>query len=85
MEQARRGVRVVLGSMTFAKQTDIDAARKIVGLFVDKERACVCESVPITVEIDTAFMYEDGKSEEMLGELLQEQQKPTVWQSLHYF
>jgi len=41
--------------------------------------------VPITVEIDTAFMYEDGKSEEMLGELLQEQQKQTVWQSLKYF
>lgn len=64
---------VVLGSMTFGKQIDIDTARKVIQLFIAKNGGEVSATrSTITVEIDTAFMYEDGKSEEMLGELMKE-------------
>lgn len=70
---AKKRCCAVLGSMTFGKQTDVDVARSIVNLFIEKERARLNQandtSKPV-VEIDTAFMYEDGKSEEMIADVL---------------
>jgi len=53
-------VRVILGAMTFGKQVDETAAGAIVGKFLDRGYT----------EIDTAYRYLDGKSEEILGHIL---------------
>lgn len=55
-----RSLRVILGTMTFAGQTAIDEAGAMVRAFVDAGHA----------EVDTARMYEHGKSEELIGALL---------------
>ena len=54
-------VRTILGTMTFAGQTDIEEARAMLQL---------SRSGPL--ELDTARLYENGKTEEMVGALLGE-------------
>ena len=53
--------RVVLGTMTFGQQTDEEAADSML-------RACLDSGV---VELDTAWTYSEGRSEEILGRLLE--------------
>ena len=60
--------RLCLGSMMFADQTDLAEAR----LIVDHAHAHGCNF------IDTADIYSHGKSEQMVGELLQGQRQHWV-------
>ena len=53
-------IRVVLGTMTFGKQVDEKAADLIVKMFLDHGYT----------ELDTAFRYIGGKTEEILGRIL---------------
>jgi aflatoxin B1 aldehyde reductase len=56
----RPALSVILGTMTFAGQTGLDDAGAMLRTFAAAGH----------VEVDTARMYEHGKSEEMLGALL---------------
>ncbi len=53
-------VRAVLGSMTFGGQVDEAGAERMVRLFLDSGGR----------EIDTAYIYQEGQAEEMLGRVL---------------
>jgi len=53
-------IRIVLGTMTFGKQTDSAAATRMVQLYLNNGG----------FSFDTAFVYADGKSEEILGRIL---------------
>eukprot|EP01087_Luapelamoeba_hula_P008005 TRINITY_DN1987_c0_g2_i2.p1 TRINITY_DN1987_c0_g2~~TRINITY_DN1987_c0_g2_i2.p1 ORF type:complete len:352 (+),score=52.73 TRINITY_DN1987_c0_g2_i2:26-1057(+) len=63
-EEARVGV--VVGSMTFGKQTSADTAQRIVALCAEKAQHYQHSS---HVEIDSAFMYENGRSETIVGNI----------------
>ena len=59
-------VRVVLGTMTFAGQTDKESALRMVRAFAVS---------PLSLgapELDSARMYAGGKTEELIGEVLAE-------------
>jgi aflatoxin B1 aldehyde reductase len=53
-------INVILGTMTFAGQVDKTGAEKMIDSFQAEGGA----------ELDTAFMYCDGKTEKLLGEIL---------------
>ncbi|MEW6673119.1 MAG: aldo/keto reductase [Thermodesulfobacteriota bacterium] len=53
-------MKVILGTMTFGKQVDEKTAERIVKMFLDHGHS----------EIDTAFTYIGGKTEEILGRIL---------------
>ena len=59
-------VRVVLGTMTFAGQTDKDSAMQMIRAFADSP---LSKAAP---ELDSARMYGGGKTEELIGELMAE-------------
>ena len=61
-------MKLVLGSMTFSDQVDRDNTRKMLEVFSDKGFA----------EVDTAYQYNGGKTEQLLGELLNEESNPQV-------
>lgn len=63
------GVRLVFGTMTFAGQVDEKSAVEQLETFFAWHPA---ESY---VELDTAFMYEDTRTEQMLGRILTEEEK----------
>lgn len=52
----------ILGTMTFGQQTDESEAKKIIGIFLEDGND----------EIDTAYVYNEGRSEEILGRLIDE-------------
>lgn len=56
-----KGIRVVLGTMTFSGQTSQPDAVTMLKTFVDAGHG----------EIDTARMYESGKTEEMIGAIFE--------------
>lgn len=62
-ESNLKNVRAVLGTMTFSKQTDADDALKQLQYFFDHNEIS-------TFELDTAYMYEETKTEIMLGNIL---------------
>ena len=53
-------VAAVLGTMTFGNQVDPDNAKRMVDCFFEADHK----------HIDTAYLYADGKSEEILGSIL---------------
>jgi len=53
-------MRVVLGTMTFGRRMDLEAAARAVAAFADWGAG----------ELDTAFMYGGGETERILGEIL---------------
>ena len=53
-------MRVVLGTMTFGRRMDLEAAARAVAAFTDWGAG----------ELDTAFMYGGGETERILGEIL---------------
>ena len=53
-------MRVVLGTMTFGRRMDLEAAARAVAAFTDWGAG----------ELDTAFMYAGGETERILGEIL---------------
>jgi len=63
------GVRLIFGTMTFAGQVDEGSAIEQLETFFGWHPAASY------VELDTAFMYEDTKTEQMLGRILTEEQK----------
>lgn len=64
-ETSLKNVRVVLGTMTFSKQTDADDALKQLQYFFDQSNNKISK-----FELDTAYMYEETKTEIMLGNIL---------------
>lgn len=57
-------VRPVLGTMTFAGQTNKEDALNQINMFYE-----YCSQFD-TVELDTAYLYENTKTEALLGEIL---------------
>ncbi len=62
-------MKTVLGTMTFADQVDSDAARSMLELFVENKHN----------ELDTANVYNDGKTETLLGELISSDQRKEIF------
>ena len=52
--------KVILGTMTFGDQADEKTAEKMLNLFVERGG----------VEVDTAFKYAEGRTEEILGKII---------------
>eukprot|EP00941_MAST-03F_sp_MAST-3F-sp1_P002671 g2671.t1 len=65
MNKNQNGVRPILGTMTFAGQSD-----KAVALEQLQDFARCSSSSGFKCELDTARMYEHGETEKLLGELL---------------
>lgn len=61
--------RLILGTMTFAGQTNKAVATEMIKSFISNNKL---ETRP-TIELDTARMYEHGKTEQMLGEIISEE------------
>jgi aflatoxin B1 aldehyde reductase len=57
-----KNVKVILGAMTFGNQVDQSTADKMLGMFLERGHT----------EIDTAYVYTNGKSETMLGKILKD-------------
>jgi len=55
-----KGTRLILGTMTFGSQADLQVSTELLSLFLESGQT----------EIDTAHVYNDGKTEEMLGLIL---------------
>jgi len=55
-----KGVSAILGTMTFGNQVDQNTADEMVRLFLDAGHT----------KIDTAYIYTEGKSEQILGKIL---------------
>ena len=62
-------MKTVLGTMTFADQVDSDATRSMLELFVENKHS----------ELDTANVYNDGKTETLLGELIPSDQRKELF------
>lgn len=60
----KKSVKAVLGTMTFAGQTNQEDSLKQVNYFFDRHPQ---KSI---VELDTAYLYENTKTESLLGEIL---------------
>ncbi len=58
--EERRPYRVILGTMTFGGQTSPEDAARMVGMFLDAGHSW----------IDTAYIYQNGRTEEILGSIL---------------
>lgn len=58
--EVARTPRVILGTMTFGKQVDQKQSARMVEAFLARGH----------VELDTAYSYVDGKTEEILGQIL---------------
>lgn len=69
LEPHHRGLRLVFGTMTLAGQVDETGAIELLKTFFDFHPE---GSYP---ELDTAFMYCETKTEQMLGKVLTEEQK----------
>jgi aflatoxin B1 aldehyde reductase len=61
--------RIILGTMNFGAQVDEPAADQMLAMFLDRGHK----------EIDTAYKYNDGASEEMLGRLLTPERRSKVY------
>jgi aflatoxin B1 aldehyde reductase len=62
------GFRIILGTMTFAGQTNKAVATEMIHYFIKNNKL---ES-RAQVELDTARMYENGETEKLLGEIISE-------------
>ena len=67
-------MKLVLGTMTFGKQVDEDTASRMLEAYAKTGFK----------ELDTAFIYNEGKTESMLGELLGERLSKVSGQNDHY-
>src|SRR5659263_79075 len=61
--------RIILGTMNFGEQVDEPTADHMLAMFLDRGYK----------EIDTAYKYNDGASEEMLGRLLTPERRGKVY------
>ena len=61
-------MKAILGSMTFGEQADRDTAASMLKMFVGAGYD----------EVDTAHTYVDGKTEALLGELIDDQQRQSI-------
>jgi aflatoxin B1 aldehyde reductase len=61
--------RIILGTMNFGDQVDEPAADRMLAMFLDRGYK----------EMDTAYKYNDGASEEMLGRLLTPERRSKVY------
>ena len=58
--EKNKTIRRILGTMTFGNQVDLKAAEEMIRVFLDDGNR----------EIDTAYLYTGGRSEEILGSIL---------------
>ena len=58
-------MKIILGTMNFGPQLDLEASRIMVNCFLESGN----------VELDTAYVYNGGTTEEYLGSILPELQK----------
>jgi aflatoxin B1 aldehyde reductase len=61
--------RIILGAMNFGEQVDEVAADRMLAMFLDRDYK----------EIDTAYKYNDGASEDILGRILTPQRRSKVY------
>lgn len=69
----QKQVGIVLGTMTFSKQVDEPTAEQIIDLYARREGELQKKGQDggaVEIEVDTAFLYEDGKTEALLGSIL---------------
>lgn len=69
MKLDRETPAVILGTMNFGKQVDEPTADRMVGMFLEKGH----------VEIDTAYRYCDGMTEEILGRILPPSRRQKIY------
>ena len=69
MQNLESPPKCILGTMTFGKQVDEATADQMLGLFLDTGHN----------ELDTAYIYADGVTEEILGRIL----SPERWQQIY--
>ena len=62
-------MKIILGTMTFSEQVEQNTARSMLELFVDSGNT----------EIDTAYEYCEGRTEEMLGALLPPEKRKKLY------
>jgi aflatoxin B1 aldehyde reductase len=62
-------MKLILGTMTFSDQVDQDTAQTMLNLFAESGNT----------ELDTAYQYCDGRTEELLGELLPAEKRNKVF------
>ena len=67
--QAKTTLRLVLGTMTFSGQADAIASRSMIDKFIGAGHA----------EIDTAHLYNQGRTEVLLGELIAPVQRKALY------
>ena len=60
MSSDKGATKAILGTMTFGDQVDEKTAEKMLNLFVERGG----------VEVDTAFKYAEGRTEEILGKII---------------
>ena len=58
-------IRLILGTMTFGSQADAAETKKMIQLFLDSGQ----------MELDTAYVYNSGETEKLLGRLLSKEKK----------
>ena len=61
-------MKLILGTMTFGPQVDIDGSRAMIDLFFQSGRR----------ELDTAYVYNEGDSEKIIGAVLSEMPEQAV-------
>ena len=61
-------MKIILGTMTFSEQVDRNTAQSMLDLFIESGNS----------ELDTAYQYCDGKTEELLGLLISPEKRKTL-------
>ncbi|CAK8672734.1 unnamed protein product [Clavelina lepadiformis] len=56
-------IRAILGTMEFGRRLDLERSEAMVNAFIDLQKNASC------IELDTAFMYAGGKTEELMGRM----------------
>ena len=62
-------MKLILGTMTFSDQVDQDTAQKMLNLFADSGNT----------ELDTAYQYCEGRTEELLGTILPPEKRNNIF------
>jgi aryl-alcohol dehydrogenase-like predicted oxidoreductase len=70
----RSNVKIVFGTMTLAGSVDAATSRQMLDAFFS--HSGVKEA---GAELDTAFLYEDGRTEELLGKIMTEEERKSIF------
>lgn len=70
----RSVVKTVFGTMTLAGSVDESVSRQMLDVFVQHPSVKSHE-----IELDTAFLYEEGRTEELLGKIMTDEERKTIF------